>query len=301
MGKLVEIICVGHNPSLPQRFKDPEKYQGIPLLKQKYEEMHQRLLEAKPEVLIVIGHDHINQWFMNNMPAFMVGKAPVAKGPMPWEEKRSGIPHYEVPIDSKVAKAIAEGGLKRHVDFAYSDEFTIDHGFTVPLTYVRPEQDLPIVPIFINVMAPPIPPVRRFYQVGEILRDIIEQDLPANLKVAVLVSGHLSVELGGPRLMNGPVDKEFDLRALDLFKRGDVPGLMSFMNPETLNSAGNFTAGTLDFVMAVGIAKGMAPMQSEGIFSSINTHAFLTWDFYKEDSHEQVRSGQGVLADQPGR
>ena len=45
----------------------------------------QKLAQARPDVLIVVAGDHLNQWFMDNMPAFVVGKAPIARGPFPHE------------------------------------------------------------------------------------------------------------------------------------------------------------------------------------------------------------------------
>ena len=43
------------------------------------------------------------------------------------------------------------------MEWKLESEFLIDHAFTVPLTFVRPDMDLPIVPIWTNVMAPPVP------------------------------------------------------------------------------------------------------------------------------------------------
>ena len=36
--------------------------------------MRQKLAEAKPDVRITIGNDHLHQFFMDNMPPFMIGK-----------------------------------------------------------------------------------------------------------------------------------------------------------------------------------------------------------------------------------
>ncbi len=36
--------------------------------------MRQKLAEAKVDVLVCIGNDHLHQFFMDNMPAFMIGK-----------------------------------------------------------------------------------------------------------------------------------------------------------------------------------------------------------------------------------
>ena len=282
MAELVQIIGIGHSPTLPRRFLNPNEDSGILKIKEKYGEMGRKLKEARPDLLLVIGHDHVSQWFMDNMPAFLVGKAPVAEGPFMYEEIGMGVPHYKTPIDVAAAKSIIQGGFHHGVDFAYSDEFIIDHAFTVPLTYIRPEADLPIVPIFTNVMAPPVAPSARFYQVGVALRAIIEEELPRDMRVAAIFSGHLSVELGGPELMNQAVDREFDECILRLIGQGDVDGLLRETSYERMIQAGNFTSGVLDYVMAVGLAQGERASQAEGVFASINTQAFLVWDLDTE-------------------
>ena len=94
-----------------------------------------------------------------------------------------GIAPYSAEVEVDVAKQMLQLAPKMGVDFSFSDEFRIDHAFTVPLNFIRPEMDLPIVPIFTNVMAPPVPPAQRFYEVGKAIRRIIDE-LPLNKRVA---------------------------------------------------------------------------------------------------------------------
>ena len=79
MAKLVQITAVTHNPSLVRGLARPTLSPAAERGKQKWVEMRERLARAKPDVLLVIANDHLNQWFMDNMPAFLVGKAPRAK------------------------------------------------------------------------------------------------------------------------------------------------------------------------------------------------------------------------------
>jgi len=91
-----------------------------------------------------------------------------------------------------------EGAFDWGVDFSYSNELTIDHSIIVPMMFVRPEMDIPIVPILTNCIAPPMPRPKRFYEVGKAIRGVID-NLGTNKRIGVLVSGHLSLEVGGPR------------------------------------------------------------------------------------------------------
>jgi len=173
MAELVEIMGISHSPNFPGQIAEPNPEPAIVEAARDYELMRQRMAGTKPDVLIVIASDHLNQFFMDNMPAFLIGKAPRAEGPFPHEMRTFGIVSYLADVEVDVAKSMLQLAPKMGVDFSFSDEFRIDHAFTVPLNFIRPEMDLPIVPVFTNVMAPPVPPAQRFYEVGKAIRKVM--------------------------------------------------------------------------------------------------------------------------------
>ena len=69
-----------------------------------YQLVRRRLAESRPDVLVTIASDHLNQWFMDNMPAFLVGKAPRAVGPFPHEQRIFGLAAYAAPVDQELAR-----------------------------------------------------------------------------------------------------------------------------------------------------------------------------------------------------
>jgi protocatechuate 4,5-dioxygenase beta chain len=71
---------------------------------------------------------------MDNMPAFLIGKAPRAEGPFPHEMRTFGIAPYSAEVEVDVAKNMLQLAPKMGVDFSFSDEFRIDHAFTVRST-----------------------------------------------------------------------------------------------------------------------------------------------------------------------
>ena len=77
------------------------------------------------------------------------------------EIREFGLPTCKLAGDPELSDAIMEGAFDRGVDFAYSNELTIDHSIIVPMLFVRPEMDIPIVPILTNCIAPPMPRPRR--------------------------------------------------------------------------------------------------------------------------------------------
>ena len=276
MAELVEIMGVTHAPAYARRLTNTAGDDAeIEPLRTELESLRAKLAAARPDLLIAVGNDHLNQLFMNNMPAFLVGKPPVAEGPWSWEQEM-GIPKYRADVDVDIAKKIIMGSSAKGVDFAFSDEVTLDHAFTFPLAFLRPEADLPIIPIFTNVMAPPIPVAKRFYEVGLVVRNVIDE-LPSGLRVGVVCSGHLSVEIGGPRMRGGAPDRAFDEWSVGLLGRGDVDTVVRDLTFERFQEAGNYTAGFLNFVMLLGLAGGSAADQADCMRIGKSSAPILRW------------------------
>ena len=198
MAQIVSIIGITHNPFMPRLFKQAQQPPGAAKVKERIAMMREKLAEAKVDVLVCIGNDHLHQFFMDNMPAFMIGKMEQYDGTFYDEEREFGLPKCKLQGDLDVSDAIMEGAFDRGVDFSYSNELTIDHSIVVPMMFVRPEMDIPIVPILTNCIAPPMPRAKRYFEVGKAIRAAIDS-LPTNKRIGVLVSGHLSLEIGGPK------------------------------------------------------------------------------------------------------
>jgi protocatechuate 4,5-dioxygenase beta chain len=238
-----------------------------------------RLAEARPDVLVVVSGDHLNQWFYDNMPTFAIGKAARARGPFPHEQELFGVTPYDTALEGDVARHLLRSGLQQGIDFSYSDEFILDHGFTVPLNFLRPEQDLPVVPIFTNVLAPPVPPGRRFYELGAAVAEMLEAH-PADLRVAIVASGHLSNAIGGPNMADlVRPDNPWDLQTWDQITSGDIPSLVVQSTYEALSAVGHGTLGFLDYVFAMGVVGGQVPDFAEKVASTAGPPTgFLAWD-----------------------
>jgi protocatechuate 4,5-dioxygenase beta chain len=212
------------------------------------------LRRARPDTLVMVGNDHFHQFFLDNIPTFLVGKSELFDGTFYNEVREFGIPTCLVKGDTDLADHILRTGLRRGVDFSFSNELKLDHSIISPLFNVRPELDLPIVPILTNCFAPPFPPAQRFYDVGRIIRDAIES-MPGNRRVAVIGSGHFSVELGGPKQFGptGP-DVEFDNRALTWLADGDAKTAIRESTDDLLKSAGNASYAFYNLILMMGVA-----------------------------------------------
>ena len=156
------------------------------------------LTRANPDVLVLVGSDHFHQIWLDNMPQFLVGKAPFYDANWYNEEREFGLPRLFFKGDENLSSHILRSGLDAGFDLAFSNELRIDHSVTCPMITLRPECDLPIVPIYTNIFAPPLPQPKRYVQLGQMIREVVAS-WPANLRVAIIGTGHLSLELGGPR------------------------------------------------------------------------------------------------------
>jgi protocatechuate 4,5-dioxygenase, beta chain len=280
MAQLVSIIGVSHSPYLPNVFR---KYPDIPENDRKsfenYQHMRERLAAVRPDVVLTIGSDHFNNFFLENMPAFIVGKCRQSEGPHPRERGGEfGLPHYQAKVDVDTAKAVIRHGFTHGVDFAFSDNLYIEHSISLPMAYIRPEMDLPIVPMFTNVLAPPVPPAERFLQVGKALNAIVS-DLPASSRVAIVSSGHLAIDVGGPHHGKGSMDPDWDRKVVEIIREGDVDHLLEEASWEKLSGLGTVTPGFLNFVLLVGAANGAKTSYADVNISDWHgSTPFLVWD-----------------------
>ena len=278
MAQIVSIIGITHNPFMPRLFQQPQQPPGAARVKERIAMMRQKLAEAKVDVLVCIGNDHLHQFFMDNMPAFMIGKMEQYDGTFYDEEREFGLPKCKLQGDLDVSDAIMEGAFDRGVDFSYSNELTIDHSIIVPMLFVRPEMDIPIVPILTNCIAPPMPRPKRYFEVGKALRAAIDS-LPTSKRIGVLVSGHLSLEIGGPKMFEPKLtDPNFDANAVGWIVNGNIDAAAEACAPDKVIQYGNMTTGYLNFIMMMGLANSAKPSYAEGLDAGFPAIPFFSWD-----------------------
>jgi protocatechuate 4,5-dioxygenase beta chain len=236
------------------------------------------LTRADPDVLVMVGSDHFHQLWLDNMPQFLVGKAPVYDANWYNEEREFGLPRLRLKGQEDLSAHILRAGLDEGFDLAFSNELRIDHSITCPIITLRPGADLPIVPIYTNIFAPPLPQPSRFVKLGETIRQIVAE-WPSHLRVAIIGTGHLSLELGGPRQFgpHGP-DPEFDARAVEWIANGDLDNCLREVTLDSLHAPGNATHGFMDFMLMMGVAGAGAKADYVDSLDLFHTmEAYFTW------------------------
>lgn len=268
MAELVSLIGTTHHPWYYAKTSRPDSQltdEGRDFLGWSGR-VQQALRAADPDALVIIASDHFHQFFYDNMPAFLVGRMDRYEGTFANEVREFGLPRCHVQGDRRLAGDVIEGGFQRGLDFSFSDEMRLDHAVVVPLLIGTPSMDIPVVPVMTNCGAPPIPPADRFVLLGEVLREAIEASNAVD-RVAVLVSGNLSLEVGGPeQIQPHPCDPEFDAAAMKWLKERDIERLTHESTFERMMSHGNTTFQFLNLLSMVGMAQpGMTCTHAEAM------------------------------------
>ena len=77
----------------------------------KIEAFRQTLTRAEPDVLVMVGSDHFHQLWLDNMPQFLIGKAPFYDANYYNEEREFGLPRMFVQGQEDLSAYLLREGL----------------------------------------------------------------------------------------------------------------------------------------------------------------------------------------------
>jgi protocatechuate 4,5-dioxygenase beta chain len=255
MATIVAALAMTHSPGLTGWFdRAPVEQQHEAL--RALGELRRRLEAARPDVIVAFSNDHLLNWPINNVPEFTVGIGPEHVGPAEWYDEWLALARYQIPGHPTLARYVVNEGARRRLAFAYLRQMQFDDGISVPMHYLNPDGRTALVPITMNCTVPPIPTPARCYQVGLALRDMLKA-WPGPERIAILATGGLSHEPGGPRYFW--VDEEFDRWFLDLLKNGDHQTLLRECTLERMEQAGSGGTAELNaWILALAFTRGPA-------------------------------------------
>lgn len=296
MADLTAVLASTHHPFYLKATSDhsPARMPQADEWQRKVQAYRQTLTAAKPDVLVMVGADHFHQFFLDNYPTFLIGKQPQYDTTFYNEEREFGIPQYLLDGDVELSNYLHQGLLDAGFDFSFSHELKIDHSIVCPIITVRPAADLPIVPIYTNIFAPPLPSPKRFWELGRAIRRIIDA-YPSTKRIAAIGTGHLSLELGGPRMFgdHGP-DPEFDAKAIEWLSTGNIDAILANVTHESMAGAGNATHGFMDLILMMGIAGGEDADYVDQLDLFHTREMFMTW--YPQKSSRLAAAAEAAAA-----
>lgn len=252
MAEIVAAALTAHAPLITGK-PDVARPEQRERLHAGFRELGRRLAATRPDVIVAFVNDHLQNFAYDNLPAFCVGLAEAYDAPSPGGARLMRLTPRRVPGAPAWGMALLEHGLAAGVDFAYSYEIESWDELSVPLHFLTPEGEVPVLPVYTNCAAPPLPTLRRCHQVGAVVGDFL-RSRPASERVALLASGGISHWVGTPQ--TGRINPEWDQRVLGHVARGEVEPLLGLRWEEIERDGGNGGQEIRNWVALLGAVPG---------------------------------------------
>ena len=222
-------VC-SHAPGITGRADqaDPEVRDGLYAA---FDRMREDIEASGAEALIVVAAEHFANFFMDNMPSFAIGMADFYDGPIE-DAAWLGIDRFRAPGSRDLSQRIITEVMQTS-DVAYAEEWKFDHGIAVPLHFLTPRFDIPVIPANINCQGPPLTPLHRAWAFGESLRRAASA-VPE--KIAIVGTGGISHWPATPD--SGKINEAWDRDFLDRWCRNDRDALLAYDDLTVYAAAG---------------------------------------------------------------
>ena len=272
MANIVAGFGVPHTPVFPFFVKRDGPESEIAKL---FAAQKEQLAAVRPEVIVMFDTDHLNTFFLDNLPIFAVGVDKEFTGPN--DEPRE-MPVYKIPSAIDLAAHIRRTSVEAGFDAALTQHYSVDHSIAVPLHFLTPQMQVPVVPFFISGHLPPLPPAQRCYALGQVVGRAIAS-WPAPLRVVVMGSGSFSLEVAGPRMApgrtDGVPDPDWAWRIIKLMEEQQVDTLLKEATEHQLLKAGNVGGELLNWIAMLGAIGNHKPTYIAPQMQ--NGHAYGVW------------------------
>ncbi|WP_448808472.1 3-carboxyethylcatechol 2,3-dioxygenase [Agromyces bauzanensis] len=229
----VAVAAMSHSPLLELVDPGPETTEAV---EGAFSAARTFVNDFDPELIVSFGPDHYNGFFYELMPPFCLGYEAVSIG-----DYGSQAGPLDVPTD--MARGLAEAVLDRGVDLAVSLRMEVDHGAVQPLEILYGSITAkPVIPIFINSVAPPFTPLSRVRALGTAIG---EHYVGTDKRVLFLASGGLSHDPPVPRIATATREqREFLLGG----GRHLTPEARNDRQQRVISAANAFAAGRADIM-----------------------------------------------------
>jgi protocatechuate 4,5-dioxygenase beta chain len=215
MARIVGGLTTSHIPAIGNAVPKEQELKNDPYWKEfwaAYPPARAWVKKVKPDVAVLFYNDHGLNFFLDKMPTFAVGAAPIYRH----ADEGWGIPTIP-PFkgDPEFSWHIIESLVHDEFDLTTCQEMLVDHGFTVPMSLFWPNasyRDVKTIPVQINTVQHPLPSPARCFKLGQAIGRAVES-YPKDLKVVMIGTGGLSHQLDGERA--GFINKKFDLMCME--------------------------------------------------------------------------------------
>jgi len=153
------LACASHTPMLlEEAYSDAATCAKV---RDSYDRLAHFVRDFAPEQIIQFSPDHYHGFHYDNMPSFCIGAAARSYGD--WKTGTGAL-----PVDEDFALDMLDAVRAADIDAAVSFDMVVDHGFIQLWETMFGRFDAyPIVPVFVNAIAYPLPAYRRARLLGE--------------------------------------------------------------------------------------------------------------------------------------
>jgi 2,3-dihydroxyphenylpropionate 1,2-dioxygenase len=224
----MRLECLSHTPL--HGYYDPAA-EILAEVEQEQAAARARVERFDPELVVLFAPDHYNGYFYDLMPPFALGVQARAIG---------DFKSLEGPLDvpKELALQCARQALEAGGDLAISYRMEVDHGFAQALEVLTGALDrYPVIPVFINSVAPPMAPCRRVRLLGEAIGAFA---MSTDKRVLIVGSGGISHEPPVPEMATATAEVQERLIA----GRNPTAEDRQARQQRTIAAAQSFVAGT---------------------------------------------------------
>jgi 2,3-dihydroxyphenylpropionate 1,2-dioxygenase len=153
------LACASHAPLMfEEELADAATCRAV---RESFDRMAAFVKEFSPELIIQFSPDHFHGFHYDNMPSFCVGAGAKSYGDY---RTKPG----QLKVDEGFALQVLEAIREADIDASVSYDMLVDHGFVQIWEVMFDDFNCyPIVPIFINCIAEPLPFYRRARKLGK--------------------------------------------------------------------------------------------------------------------------------------
>lgn len=225
MGKIVAAMATCHAPQLFTYPPDEDAAQ-LDATIGAMRKLGSLLDETRPDVVIVLGSDHLETFSIGCVPTFAIlaGSRAVAEF-----AGRS----YDLPVHREMAEDMLDRLVRADFDLAYSEDAVLGHAFAVVFEFVLAGRDIPVIPVHTNVYLPPLPGTRRCAALGREIARIVESRTE---RAAIIASGGMSHYPGTWKYPQPEFG--FDRWMISELECGNIEALLD-LTAEQLDEVGN--------------------------------------------------------------
>jgi aromatic ring-opening dioxygenase catalytic subunit (LigB family) len=251
---LVYAGVLSHGPGMTGRAHLVDNTAARDALYAALERQRNEIKASGAEALVVVAAEHFANFFMDNMPAYCIGVGAQHEGPIE-DPDWLRIDKHIIPGAPDLALRMTRE-VMQSVDVAYAEEWKCDHGIMVPLHFLTPEYDLPVIPVNINCQGPPLTPLHRVWAFGEALRRACDS-VPE--KIALVGTGGISHWPATPD--SGKINEAWDREFLQRLLTQDKQAMLSYTDEETLREGGQGGFEIRTYIAAAAAAGGPGELQ----------------------------------------